>query len=158
IPNFSLEMLAEHKELKNLRIQGMVGSNDELKHIMHHPKLEQLTMGKNDNVTTIDSLRFLTKLRYLDIHSNNVTDISTIRNFPRLVKFVIYRNPIVDLTPLLNCPDLRSLFMHEIPAKDYSPLYQMAWLQHLSLNKKAFTVEQAISLKKALSKTEISFY
>lgn len=158
VPNFSLQMLEDHKDLENLRIQGMVNSNEELRYIMYLPKIEQLTMGKNDNVTTIDSLRFLTKLRYLDIHSNNVQDISVIRNFPRLVKFVIYRNPIMDLTPLLNVPDLRSLFMHEIPAKDYSPLYQMAWLQHLSLSQKAFTKEQAIALKKALSKTDIAFY
>ena len=158
VPNFSLQMLEDHKELKNLRIQGMVNSNEQLKYIMHHPKLEQLTMGKNDNVTTIDSLRFLTKLRYLDIHSNNVSDLTVVRNFPRLVKIVIYRNPIMDLSPLLNCPDLRSLFTHEIPAKDYSPLYQMAWLQHLNVSKNAFTMEQAVALKKALSKTKISFY
>jgi internalin A len=158
VPNFSLQMLEDHKDLENLRIQGMVHSNEEMKYIMYHPKLEQLTMGKNDNVTTIDSLRFLTKLEYLDIHSNNVADISTVRNFPKLVKFVIYRNPITDLSPLLNCHELRSLFAHELPAKDYGPLYQMGWLQHLSLSQSAFTKEQAMALKKALSNTEVAFY
>lgn len=158
VPDFSLKMLEGHTKLENLRIQGMVGSNEDLNHIMHHTKLEQLTMGKNDAITNIDSLRYLTKLRYLDIHSNTVSDISVVRHFPRLVKMVIYSNPVKDISPLLNCPDLRSLFMHDIVGIDFGPLYQMAWLQHLSLAQKAFTKEQAIALKKALTKTSVSFY
>lgn len=158
VPNFSLQMLEDHKALENLRIQGMVHSNEEMRYIMYHPNLLQLTMGKNDNVTTIDSLRYLTKLVYLDIHSNNVSDISTVRNFPGLVKLVIYRNQITDLSPLLNCPELRSLFMHENPVKDFGPLSQMSWLQHLSVDQKSFTKEQALALKKALKMTDIAFY
>ena len=158
IPDFSLKMLEDHKQLENLRIQGMVKSNEELQYIMHHDKLLQLTMGKNDGVTTIDSLRYLTKLVYLDIHSNEVSDISVVRNFPKLVKFVIYLNDITDVSPLLNCPELRSLFMHENPVKDFGPLSQMAWLQHLSVDQKSFSKDQAIALKKALKATDIAFY
>ncbi len=158
IPNFSLKILEEHKDMENLRIQGMVASNSELQYIMHLTKMQQLTMGKNDNVTALDSLRLLTKLTYLDVHSNDVTDISAIRNFPKLVKLVVYRNAITDITPLQNCPELRSLFMHENPVQDFSPLSKMIRLQHLSLDQKSFTKEQAIALKKALKTTEIAFY
>lgn len=158
VPDFSLKMLENHKDLENLRVQGMVRSNEELNYIMHHTKLMQLTMGKNDGVTNIDSLRYLTKLVYLDIHSNEVSDITVVRNFPKLVKLVIYHNHIQDLSPLLNCPELRSLFMHENPVRDFGPLAQMAWLQHLSVDEKSFTKEQGIALKKALKNTEIAFY
>lgn len=158
VPNFSLSLIAGHNQLQNLRVQGMVSSNEELKYIMQHTDLEQLTMGKNDSVTCIDSLRFLTKLKYLDIHSNNVSDVGVVRNFPDLVKIVMYRNKVRDISPILSCPDLRSLFMHENPVVDYSPLYQMGYVQHLNLSQDDFDERQAMQLRKALRNTRISFY
>lgn len=158
IPDFSLALLAEHKSLKDLRIQGMVKSNEELQYIMHHTTITDLTMGKNDGVTTIDSLRFLVNLKYLDIHSNNVDDLYTVRNFPKLVKLVMYRNKVRDISPLLSCPDLRSLFMHENPIQDYSPLFQMGYLQHLNVNRSDFDKNSEKQLRQALRSTGISFY
>lgn len=158
IPDFSLAMLQDHDSLENLRIQGMVKRNSELQYIMHHTQITQLTMGKNDSVTSLDSLRFLVNLKYLDIHSNNVSDISVLRNFPGLIKFVAYRNKIENIQALLNCVELRSLFIHENPISDYSPLFQMGYLQHLSLDRDDFTKIQVIDLKRALGKTDISLY
>ncbi|MEM7038322.1 MAG: hypothetical protein AAF570_15160, partial [Bacteroidota bacterium] len=157
IPDFSLKMLDSIRGLQNLRVQGMVHSNKELNYIMYHMHLQQLTMGKNDNVTSIDSLFLLDKLKYLDIHSNNVADLSVLQKMPALVKLVAYRNKIEDLSPLLACTELRSLFIHENPVLDYGILYQMGYLQHLNLEKAAFNREQAIQLKKALRSTNISF-
>jgi internalin A len=158
IPDFSLVLLSEHKSLKDLRVQGMVKSNQDLQYIMHHTTITDLTMGKNDNVTTIDSLRFLVKLKYLDIHSNNVDDLYPVRNFPQLVKLVMYRNKVRDISPLLSCPDLRSLFLHENPIQDYSPLFQMGYLQHLNLNRDDFDQNSEKQLRQALRSTGISFY
>lgn len=158
IPDFSLKMLEDHVRLENLRIQGMVHSNEELNYIKHLPNVAQLTMGKNDNVTNIDSLRYLTKLLYLDIHSNEISDISVVRNFPKLGKLVIYRNKITDIGPLAELKALGSLFAHENPIQDYSPLNTMTQLLHLSLDQKAFTKEQAIALKKVLKTTDVDFY
>jgi Leucine-rich repeat (LRR) protein len=124
---------------------------------MHHTRLEQLTMGKNDSVTTIDSLRYLVNLRYLDIHANNVRDLYTAQNFTRLVKLVAYRNQLTDISPLLNCRELRSLFIQGNPIVDYGPLYQMGYIQHLYLNKKHFDATQQANLKKALRTTNLSF-
>ncbi len=158
IPDFSLEMIKDHDSLTNLRIQGMVKSNEELQYIMHHTQLVQITMGKNDSVTTLDSLRYLDKLKYLDIHSNNISDLSPLNNFPKLVKLVAYRNQIQDISVLLNCKELHSAFIHENPIKDYSPLFQMGYLQYLSLDRSDFSKIQVIELKRALDKTSVSFY
>lgn len=158
IPDFSLEMIKDHDSLTNLRIQGMVKSNSELQYIMHHTQLVQVTMGKNDSVTTLDSLRNLVELKYLDIHSNNIKDLSPLNNFPKLVKLVAYRNKIEDISVLLNCKELHSAFLHENPIKDYSPLFQMGYLQYLSLDRDAFSKIQVIELKRALDRTSVSFY
>lgn len=157
VPGFSLSMLTAHTNLRSLRVQGMVNSDEELKYIMHLTRLEQLTMGKNDNVTTIDSLRNLVNLRYLDIHSNNVRDLYAAQNFTKLVKLVAYRNQITDISPLLNCRELRSLFIHGNPIKDYSPIFQMGYIQHLNVNKQHFDAAQQSQLKRALRTTNISF-
>lgn len=157
IPDFSLVILDSLRKLQNLRVQGMVHSDKELNHIMYHTDLEQLTMGKNDNVTTIDSLYLLKKLKYLDIHSNNISSIAILHDFYNLVKLVMYRNKVADISPLLNCTEMRSLFVHENPIEDYSPLYQMGFLQHLNIDKTAFEKNEAIQLRRALRSTKISF-
>jgi internalin A len=157
IPGFSLSLLGGLTNLRSLRVQGVVQSNEELQHILQNTRLEQLTMGKNDNVTNIDSLYRFPNLRYLDIHSNNVKDLYVVRNFPKLVKLVAYRNQIADISPLLGCYELRSLFVQGNPVVDYSPLYQMGYLQHLNVNKQHFDAAQQSQLKRALRTTSISF-
>lgn len=157
IPGFSLFLLGDLRNLRSLRVQGVVQSNEELSYITQNTRLEQLTMGKNDNVTNIDSLYHFPNLRYLDIHSNNVRDLYVVRNFPKLVKLVAYRNQITDISPLLGCYELRSLFVQGNPVVDYSPLYQMGYLQHLNVNKQHFDAAQQSQLKRALRTTNISF-
>ena len=157
VPDFSLEQLGTLMELVNLRVQGMVKSNRDLGYLKAHANLEQLTMGKNDSVTSIDSLWALGNLRYLDIHSNNVSDISVVRNFPRMVKVVMYRNHVTDISPFLSCPELRALYIHENPIKDYSPVFQMGYLQYLNISAKAFDATQKQQLQKARREVAISF-
>lgn len=157
LDDFSLKSLRNHTKLIGLRVQGMVKNDAELNYLMGMKDLEQLTMGKNDSVTHIDSLYVLSNLRYLDIHSNNVKDISVVRFFPRMVKVVMYRNQVTDVSPLLSCPDMRAVFMHENPIKDYSPVYQMGYLQYLNLWKNHFNTEQRVQMKKALPTVEIGY-
>lgn len=158
LDDFSLALVRPLKKLKNLRIQGMVSSNIELRYLMNLPDLEQLTMGFNDSITCIDSLRNLTKLEYLDIHTNNVTSIAVVKNFPSLIKLVMYSNQVSDLNPLLNCQNLRSLFVFNNPIIDYSVLHNMKQLQYLHVSNKHFDSMKALQLRSALPTTKISFY
>lgn len=157
ISDFSLHLLDSLTQLENLRIQGMVHSNEEVKLLGKHTTLIGLTMGRNDNVSDISPLHTLEKLEYLDIHSNDVSDISVTSNFPRLVKLVMYRNHVTDLRPLEECLELRALFMFENPIEDYEIVYQLLKLQHLHVTKADFTKESAGELKTRLPKTKIVF-
>lgn len=158
IPGLSLEMLSGHVLLENLRIQGVVHNNKELGYLKRLTKIVQLTMGQNDNVTNIDSLRYLINLEYLDIHSNNVTHIDVVQYFPSLVKIVMYKNKVSDLSPLLDHKDLRSLFCFDNPVEDWTILYQMAHLQHLQVGKDDFRSDRGQGLKEALPETRITFF
>jgi hypothetical protein len=48
--------------------------------------------------------------------------------------------------------------MHENPIVDYSPVFQMAYLQHLNLNKADFDENDQKQLRQALRNTGITFY
>ncbi len=157
LKDFSLETISHLDSLDNLRIQGMVRSNEELNFIRHMTRMTQLTMGINDGVTSIDSLKYMTSMEYLDIHSNKIRDISVVKNFPRLIKFVAYRNEITDISPLGSLTALKTLFLFENPVFSYKPLLQMKNLEYLDLSKKTFTSEIAKQLQRALPNTEIIF-
>lgn len=156
IEHFTLKKIAGLEQLENLRIQGMVRNNEELHFLEHLTKLEQLTMGINDNVTDITALAPLKNLRYLDIHSNNISDISVLRTFPKLAKVVMYMNKVEDLSPLLQMPELRSLFIFDNPVRDYKPLLQLKRLQYLTISSEEFDAQQMRALRKSLPKTKIS--
>lgn len=157
MPNFSVRLLDSLMDLKELRIQGMVHNDAEVAIIAEHTTLRGLTMGRNDNVTDISSLRSLANLEYLDIHSNNVADISVVSEFPHLIKLVAYRNKISDLRPLSECLELKSLFIFENPIEDYSPIYDLDGIQHLHLQKSHFTRETALQIKEELPRAKIQF-
>lgn len=158
IPDFSLSIVSDMKGMKNLRIQGMVADNEALNHIKHLTQIEQLTMGLNDGVTSLDSLWRLKGLKYLDIHSDNVTNLNVLKGMNLLVKLVMYRNKVSDLSPLTACPELRSLFIFENPIKDYSPLLGHRQLQYLQLSAKDVDAQQQLMLRHRLPATRITYY
>ncbi len=156
-PNLSMTLLDSMDNLEFLMVQGVLGSNEDLKHIGSHLSLKAVTMGKNDEITDISYLSDLVNLEYLDIHSNNVSDIRVVGFMPELVKIVMYRNQITDITPLKDCLKLKSLFMFENPIENYSPLLGMPQLQHLHLTKADFNKAKAEALKTRLPNTKIVY-
>ena len=156
--NFSLKLIDGHDKLQNLRVQGMVKNDKELTYIADKVLLEQLTMGRNDSITTLDSLYRLKNLVYLDIHSDNIEDISVMENFPMLIKLVAYKNRIHDVGPLLQCDLLTSLFIHENPIEDLVPLLGMSQLEYLHLSKGKLSEEDVKKLHRVLGECEISLY
>ena len=158
IPGLSLAFIRNLKKIDNLRIQGVLRNNDEINHITHLTGMIQLTMGLNDSVTTIDSLYRLTKLEYLDIHSNNIESIAVIRNFPRLIKFIMYKNRVEDISPLDSRPLLQTLYLQGNPVRDFAPVARMKQLKYLDLSRKDFDEEKEKELRRALPRTAIGFW
>lgn len=158
IPHFSLALITHMDSLDNLRIQGMVKDSKELNFIKHMTEMEQLTMGRNPGVDNIDSLKYMTKLEYLDIHGNDVEDISIVYYFPKLAKLVCYNNRIKHIEVLEPLTELKALFIHNNPIENFEPMYEMIQLQYLNLSKDQLTPEVAKELRKYLPDTKISLY
>ena len=158
IPDLSLAFIRKLKKIDNLRIQGVVKNNEEIENITHLTGMIQLTMGLNDSVTSIESLYEMSKLEYLDIHSNNIESINVIRNFPRLIKFIMYKNRVTDISPLESRPLLQTLYLQGNPVEEYSPLLGMKALKYLDLSRDDFDEEKERDLRQALPKTAIGFW
>jgi len=154
---FSLSWIKSYTNLENLRIQGMVKNNAELKYISGLVNLKQLTMGLNDSLSDLSPLSNFKKLEYLDIHSNNVKNLQPLSGLTNLIKLVIYNNSITDLTPLRNLNKLQSLFCFNNPITDFKPLYGLESLKMLRISGKQLSVQQKQEIKNHFSDAKIYF-
>ena len=144
--------------MDNLRIQGMVKSNEELVYLVNMHKMTQLTMGLNPGVDNIDYLKHFDKIEYLDIHGNNIPDLNVTTNFPNLVKLVCYNNPIHSIDILAQHVELRALFIHNLELENYDVLEDFIQLQYLSIDEKGIGKENLEELKRKLPNTEFTVY
>ena len=81
-----------------------------------------------------DSLKYCTKVRYLDLgHNNDLVDFDFVRYMPDLEVAVISMTGIEDLSPFASCPNLLYLEMGNTHVSDLSPLAQCKNLCHLNI-------------------------
>ena len=80
------------------------------------------------------SLKYLTKVRYLDLgHNDQLSDFSFIEYMPELQIVVISMTSISDLTPFTKCPELLYIEAGNTNISDLSPLSQCTSLKHLNV-------------------------
>lgn len=77
------------------------------------------------------SLKYCTKVKYLDIGHQHVTDISFLSYMPDLEVCIIAINPIADLTPISACTNMEYLEIADCRCKDLTPLGALTKLHHL---------------------------
>lgn len=85
--------------------------------------------------TNSDPLKYLTKVKYIDMgHNTEMVDISFVATMPDLEMVIFSGAPIVDLTPLANCKKLEFLELAWCGLlKDISPLAECTNLKYLNL-------------------------
>lgn len=90
--------------------------------------------GRLNNSNT-SSLKYCTKVRYLDLgHNEDLSDFSFLAKMPDLQIAVLSMTGISDLTPISNCKDLIYLEMGNTPrVHDISPLSSCTKLRHLNI-------------------------
>lgn len=90
--------------------------------------------GGNLTVDNYDSLKYCTKLKYLDIgHNEYLHDISVIRSMPDLEVLIVAMDYFEDLTPVASCPHLEFLEIQTNCITDLSPLSELRELRHLNI-------------------------
>ena len=90
--------------------------------------------GGNLYKTNTGSLKYLTKLKYLDLgHDDTLDDISFIRYMPDLEVAIFAMNCWWDTRPLADCPKLEYLEIQTGAITDLRPLSGLKNLRHLNI-------------------------
>lgn len=125
-------------------------------------QIEALDLGKlTCKYTTIDSLAYLTNLKYLVLSKGYGSDISSLGNMKELLWLEMFASKATDLSPLLNCKKLESLNIGSCYYLDKQEtmdiLKQMTQLKLLLITVDQFTYAQYLELSEALPNTHIIF-
>ncbi|MCS7152736.1 MAG: hypothetical protein N2253_04555 [Bacteroidia bacterium] len=138
--------------LKVLQAQGVLTDATVLSNIGRLTYLEELTLGQNPTIVSLEFVKNLRRLLYLDVHKCSVRDLSPLAGMPFLVKLSIGKNQITSLAPLTQCPRLRELYCYENPIKDWEKLLEMPALSYVMLSKKDLPPEKLTALRAQLGK------
>lgn len=110
------------RHLTNLRVQGGMVSPEVWAAVGQLAELEQLTAGKNPDLSDLSPLTGLRRLDYLDLHGCAVSDLSPLGQLPQLRKLVVNNNRIASLEPLSRCRRLTMLYCFGNPVSDIRAL------------------------------------
>ena len=88
------------------------------------PNLEYLKLS-GENITDIQFVSKLTKLKTLDLILNNIEDISPIENLKELEKLYLSLNDIINIEPITKLENLKELEIFGNEIIDISPLENM---------------------------------
>lgn len=90
--------------------------------------------GGNLTPENTASLKYCTKVRYLDIGHNEILgDISFVRYMPELEVAIFAMDGITDLSPIAGCTKLEYLEVQTNPFTDLTPLSGLVNLEHLNI-------------------------
>ncbi len=90
--------------------------------------------GDITNANGAQSLRYCTKVRYLDLgHNPNLEDISFVKYMPDLEVAILAINAWTDAAPLASCQKLEYLEIFNTKCTDLSPLAGLKQLRHLNV-------------------------
>lgn len=118
-----------------------------IKGIEYAKNLEKLKVNENE-ISDINPLKGLIKLKYLEIQRNRIVDISPLKDLKNLEFLKLYNNLIEDVTPLAGLTNLTGLDLHynvtvegdeynKIISKgitDISPLKDLKKLEYLDIS------------------------
>lgn len=93
----------------------------------------------------IADLRYLIKLRELQIYENNITDLSPLKGLTELTSLSVFKNDISDLSPLEGLVDLQTLYLRSNDISDISPLAGLTNITNLDLSDNHITDISALS-------------
>lgn len=97
--------MPELKELKKLQI-GSYNIFYDLNAFMDCSQIEELRIRKNQ-ITNIDGLKGMKKIKILDLSYNKFKDISILQELESLEAININKTPVNNLEVLLECPSLK---------------------------------------------------
>lgn len=138
-------------------------STADLTNLKYCIQLEMIDLGHCE-VTNVDFVTRMPKLRYLLLCESRVRDIRPIAKCKNLEVLELFLSDVSDYAPLLNLTKLRDLNLSFDPCaggvyrwpEDLSPLLQMTWLDRLWMPL-GFNLEMRAQFSNALPETAVHF-
>jgi internalin A len=112
-------------------------------------KLKRLILHSN-YVQDLSPLENSANMQELDIHANSVADIRTLASFPNLFKLKADGNLIGDLSPLSDHIDMRTLNFDDNEISNLSPLYDLQELRKVTLDGNPLSAAEVAALRARL--------
>ncbi len=81
----------------------------------------------------LESLKYCTKVKYLDLGHNGIYELDFVRYMPDLEVLILENDYVSDLTDLATCKKLEYLEVGETQVTDVSPLAECTSLEHLNI-------------------------
>jgi len=87
----------------------------------------------NSNISDLEPIKGLIKLRELFLHYTSVSNLEPLKNLTNLIRFGVNNTLVSDLKPLTNLTDLQALDLDSTQVSDLTPLKDLNSLQRLYL-------------------------
>jgi len=124
-----LTPLSNMTTLEDLRVYGSGESVPNLTKLVHLTSLSLFGL----NMKNLCTIKNSTKIKDLSLGSNNnLSSLKCIENFKNLVTLDIFNCPITDLSPLQNLPKLKTITFEKMPVSDIRPLAKLKSLEDLT--------------------------
>ncbi len=81
----------------------------------------------------LESLKYCTKVKYLDLGHNGIYELDFVRYMPDLEVLILENDYVSDLSDLATCKKLEYLEVGETQVTDVSPLAECTSLEHLNI-------------------------
>ncbi|WP_445173767.1 leucine-rich repeat domain-containing protein [Microcoleus sp.] len=89
---------------------------------------------RDNQISDITPLQFLTNLTELDLRDNQISDITSLQFLTNLTELDLHNNQISDITPLQSLTNLKKLDLRDNQISDHTPLLSLTNLTELKLS------------------------
>ena len=112
------------EEVADADLQGCINLALQQQNLSEPGELTVLSCA-NAEISNLDKIGELTRLRFLDLGNNNLTNITPLEDLPVLSGVNLLNNLITDIGPLFNMPNLSSVNLegnNRIPCRELDEL------------------------------------
>lgn len=131
-------------------------SDEDAYNLRYCTELVALDLGHMD-ITNIDFVAFMPKLKYLIVADSQVASLEPLRGLDHLIYLEAFLTHVTDYSPLLDCPALEDLNISWTYG-DPAPLYQMTQLKRLWWGGTSHSYRVVSALAEQLPNTQLSLY
>ena len=116
-----------------LKQTGLTGNPGKIE-LQEIANLETLVISNDPQITSLQPVTRLSRLKELDISDTRVSDLQPLIKMKRLTVLRFPKNPVADLTPLSAMSNLKEIDLSNTPVEDLEPIQNLTGLEVLKFS------------------------